>query len=285
MVSPKRTRRHSQELSEASPDLKSPRLTRRRSQECNEDSSDIKSPKLKRRGSQEICEKSSPQNTPKGDNKLNIIPEFEFDFIDDEPKHVVDECIKNLEQLKPSQMADISRRTGWSTEQHAALLKVWKLTWHPTVDQKYALVEKTGVPFENLRYYFDNQRRKYLKYWDRKNQAVKREKTTSVIVVNKESQEVKKKLSGPKKGKICSNFNEESLVESKLSIEEIIENGNDDLDDNPALAAVAKLASEGLPACVAYEEEGINYCNLCDFTYTTRQNLYLHLDKHGVEYR
>ena len=381
LVSPKMTRRQSQELSEASPNLKSPKLTRRRSQEYTEDSPDLKSPELNRsrRRSQATIEEPSPQTTPKGDSKLKIIPEFEFDFVDDEPEHVVDECIKKLEQLKPSQMADVNKKKGWSPEQHAALYKVWKLTWHPTVEQKYTLAEKTGVPFENLRYYFDNYRRKYLKYWDRKTQGVKiemkekrtpmehREKRTSMIVVNKESQEVvKKKLGRPKKEKICSTFTEETLVESKLTIEEIIENGDnlclgveldtthnrcllcsyktksqkgfhshvkihqftalfcdgdaaengvgcrkffsedtfdnhdcnneapeyfsldidDDLEeDNPALAAVAKLASEGLPACVAYEEDGISYCNLCDFTYTTRQNLYIHLDKHGVEYR
>ena len=252
---------------------------------------------------------------------------------------------------------------------------MFKLTWHPTPAQKEALSEKTGVPTENLRYYFDNNRRKYLKYWARKSEKTvsQEQKSDGALpikrsVVQKSDSPLPEKKSVVRKvlqEKVCSKFEEASLVESVVTLEECLNkeeslcigvelitkfsrcllcayktksqeafhshleihkqsatfcdsskdttNGcrkyftvesfkthvctdtapafftgqqlmTEDLD-NQALAAVIQLASEGFPVCIGYEDDSVYYCNLCDNSYSVRQNLYKHLTQHEVEYR
>ena len=163
---------------------------------------------------------------------------------------IVDSVIKDIPYLKVHERVKIDK--GYHPSQIKELMKVFALTWHPSVPQKLILEEKLGVPFTKLRYWFDNNRRRVLKLQERKkNEVVKLEKSRPRSVPDQR-------------------------LENKYS--------STDPDKQSCLSRVNQLTAEGEPVCIGSESD-ISYCNICRFTCPSRGNLYTHLSLHGLEYK
>ena len=163
---------------------------------------------------------------------------------------IVDSVIRDIPYLKVHERVKLDK--GYHPSQIGELMKVFALTWHPSVPQKLILEEKLGVPFTKLRYWFDNNRRRVLKLQERKkNEVVKLEKTRPRSVPDQR-------------------------LENKYS--------STDPDKQGCLSRVNQLTAEGEPVCIGSESD-ISYCNMCRFTCPSRGNLYKHLSLHGLEYK
>ena len=143
----------------------------------------------------------------------------------------VDEIIANMPYLKPH---ETNREKGYNPAQSLYLNQVFELTWHPTVEHKTIMSEKLGVPFEKLRYWFDNNRRKFLKLVHRgenlDSTAYRRHAGRDgegFISPRPEKSKVSrpdKSNSAPRSSKIV-NYLRKKIKASEDSLDEVIESG------------------------------------------------------------
>ena len=162
----------------------------------------------------------------------------------------VDEVLRRMPYLKPRERIPEKER-GFHPLQRVHLHSVFELTWHPTQAQKRTMNDKLGVPLNNLRYFFDNNRRKVLRLQEKgekKNlpklkprKTVLREKATGILT-----------------------YKESDLRKSKVTLEEHIESGE-------AICIGVNLNSEE------------RRCLLCDFKCSLRLKFAAHLRSHRFE--
>ena len=148
----------------------------------------------------------------------------------------VEETIENMPYLTAEQS---HREKGYTPDQTKCLKQVFELTWHPSATQKSVLAEKLGIPLENIRYWFDNNRRKFIKLVSRGEQldsiAWRREQNggMSPRVENEGSihrfrSPRKEKLNAeekiPRSSKII-NYVRKKIKTSEDSLDEVIESG------------------------------------------------------------
>ena len=164
----------------------------------------------------------------------------------------VDQVIRNMPYLKPGQME--RQEKGFNPVQRKHLKDVFDLTWHPTHNQKQIMVEKLGIPLNNLRYWFDNNRRKLLRQQER-------EKSKPLAVL-----EPRQKRQRPNDKIEKLTYNREDLHKSRTSLEETIESGE-------AVCIGVDLAAD------------IKRCLLCTFECNVRKTLIKHLQSHRFKSR
>ena len=206
---------------------------------------------------------------------------------------LVDGLVEEMPHLTPAQTRRPEK--GYNPAQTEQLMKVFQLTWHPTIPQKQIMSEKLNIAMENLRYWFDNNRRKFLRVQAREQARSGKKSTGShnasmgrgrreIVKPVKYSEPVKTptKRIHNNRATIANEDSAESEDDSSASSSEEEEEEEQTEEFYPELALAAKLESEGQAVCVAYEtSELLSQCTFCNYSCPVRGNMYKHVGAHG----
>ena len=168
----------------------------------------------------------------------------------------VDRLLARMPSLMAAERV-MPKERGYHPAQRAWLAQLFELTWHPTTAQKQIMQDKLGVPMSNIRYFFDNNRRRVLRLQE---QATNKATTHARLKPRKAVLREKGAVVG------VLTYRECDLRRSRVSLDEHIESGE--------------------PICI-----GVNLnpeerrCLLCDFKCGPRLKFAAHLRSHRFEPR